>query len=66
MNHGFRVRSIGPARTFVDFSRLLAVEGYSVLRFDQANSANSEGNYLESSFKEWVETSKFFALKYFN
>ncbi len=65
MNHGFRGSNIGPARTFVDFSRLLAVEGYSVLRFDQANSANSEGNYLESSFKEWVETSKFFALKYF-
>ena len=66
MNHGFRGSSIGPARTFVDFSRLLAGQGYSVLRFDQANSANSEGDYLQSSFKQWVETTKYFALKYLN
>ncbi|MDD3999029.1 MAG: alpha/beta hydrolase [Candidatus Shapirobacteria bacterium] len=66
MNHGFRGSSIGPARTFVDFSRLLGKEGYSVLRFDQANSANSEGDYINSSFREWVETTKYFALKYLN
>ena len=64
MNHGFRGSSIGPARTFVDFSRRLGQEGYSVLRFDQPNSANSEGDYLYSSLKQWVETTKFFALKY--
>ncbi len=64
MNHGFRGSSIGTARTFVDFSRLLGKEGYSVLRFDQANSANSEGDYINSSFKEWVETTKYFSLKY--
>lgn len=66
MSHGFRGSSIGPNRTFVDFSRLLVEQGYSVLRFDQANSANSEGDYLQSSFKEWVETTKYFALKYLN
>lgn len=66
MNHGFRGSSIGPARTFVDFSRLLIEEGYSVLRFDQPNGGNSEGDYIDSSFKEWVETSKYLALKYLN
>jgi len=42
----------------------LGKEGYAVLRFDQANSGNSEGDYLNSSFKEWVETTKFLAIKY--
>jgi len=64
MSHGFRGSNIGPARTFVDFSRLLVEQGYSVLRFDQANSANSEGDYLQSSFKEWVETIAYFANKF--
>ncbi|MCK4860022.1 MAG: hypothetical protein KAS87_05645, partial [Candidatus Omnitrophica bacterium] len=35
MSHGFRGSSIGPARTFVDFARLLVKNGFSVLRFDQ-------------------------------
>ena len=64
MSHGFRASSIGPARTFVDFERILLKEGYSVLRFDQPNSGNSEGNYLKSSFNEWVDTIVYFAKKY--
>jgi len=66
MSHGFRASSIGPARTFVDFERILLKEGYSVLRFDQPNSGNSEGNYLNSSFNEWVDTIVYFAKKYLN
>lgn len=64
MSHGFRGSSIGPARTFVDFERLLLREGFSVLRFDQPCSGNSAGDYLNSSFNEWVQTTSYFAQKY--
>lgn len=64
MSHGFRGDGIGPARQFVDFQRILNKEGYCVLRFDQPNSGNSEGDYLNSSFKEWINTILFFAKKY--
>lgn len=64
MSHGFRSTSIGPARTFVNFEKLLLNKGFSVLRFDQSNSGNSEGEFIESSFKEWVSTTTYFAKKY--
>lgn len=64
MSHGFRGSSVGPARTFVDFERILLESGFSVLRFDQPNSGNSEGDYIESSFNEWVDTTTRFANKY--
>lgn len=63
-NHGFRSSSIGPARTFVDFSRILLNNGFSIFRYDQPNSGNSDGDYLDSSFKEWVETIVYFGKKY--
>ena len=61
MNHGFRGSSIGPARTFVNFAKILNQKGISSLRFDQPNSGNSEGDYLNSSFNEWVNTTMYFA-----
>lgn len=64
MSHGFRGSSIGPARTFVNFEKLLLNKGFSVLRFDQPNSGNSEGDFVESSFKDWVDTTTYFAKKY--
>lgn len=64
MSHGFRGSSVGPARTFVDFSRMINKEGISTLRFDEPNSGNSEGDYLEASFNEWVDTIIYFANKY--
>lgn len=64
MSHGFRGTSVGPARQFVDFQKLLNKEGISVLRFDQPNSGNSDGDYIDSSFKEWVDTTSYFAKKY--
>lgn len=64
MSHGFRGSSIGPSRTFVNFEKLLLEKGYSVLRFDQPNCGNSEGDFVESSFKEWVDTTTYFAKKY--
>jgi len=64
MSHGFRGTSCGPARTFVDFERILVANGFSTLRFDQPCGGNSEGNYIDSSFNEWVKTTTFFARKY--
>jgi esterase/lipase len=64
MSHGFRGSSIGPARTFVNFEKLLLEKGFSVLRFDQPNCGNSEGEYINSSFNEWVDTTTYFANKY--
>jgi len=64
MSHGFRGSSIGPARTFVDFENLLIKNGFSTLRFDQPCGGNSEGNYVDSSFNEWIETTTYFANKY--
>lgn len=66
MSHGFRGTSIGPARTFVDFAKLLVQNGFSILRFDQPNSGNSEGDYIDSSFNEWVNTTTFLASKFIN
>ncbi len=64
MSHGFRGSSIGPARQFVDFQELLIKEGYSVLRFDQPHGGNSGGDFIDSSFKEWVATIVYFTNKY--
>lgn len=66
MSHGFRGSSVGSARTSVDFARILNKNGYSTLRFDQPNSGNSEGDYLDSSYNEWVDTIVYFANKYFD
>ena len=64
MSHGFRGASQGPARQFVDFQRLLNKEDFSVLRFDFPNGGNSDGDYLDVSFAEWVDTVVYFAKKY--
>ena len=66
MSHGFRGSSIGPARTFVDFETLLIQNGFSTVRFDQPCSGNSEGDFFDSSFSEWVKTIQYFAKKYLN
>lgn len=64
MSHGFRGSSTGPARSFVVLESLLLKEGFSVLRFDQPCGGNSEGDYLDSSFNEWMRTTSYFAQKY--
>lgn len=64
MSHGFRGTSIGPERTFVDFEQLFLKEGFSSLRFDQPCSGNSDGDFINSSFNEWVNTTTYFAKKY--
>lgn len=64
MSHGFRGSSIGPEKSFVEFESLLNSKGYSTLRFDQFGSGNSEGNFIDSSFNQWIETIAYFTQKY--
>ncbi len=64
MIHGFRGNNTGPARQFVDYQRLLNNEGFAVLRIDLPNSGNSDGDYLDVSYDEWVNTIVYFAKKY--
>ena len=54
--HGFRGEKTGPNRTFVRAARRLAAQGISCLRFDQYGSGDSDGDFLESRFTDWVET----------
>jgi len=54
--HGYRSSSIGPSRLFVRSARLLAKFGISSIRFDQFGSGNSEGDFFDSSYEDWVRT----------
>lgn len=54
--HGYRSSSIGPNRFFVRASKMLAEKNISSLRFDQYGSGNSEGDFMESRFNDWVTT----------
>ena len=56
--HGYRGTSIGPSRFFVKASRILAKNGISSFRFDQYGSGNSEGDFMDSSFKDWEKTTQ--------
>ena len=54
--HGFRGASVGPRRLFVRAAEKLAQRGISSLRFDQYGSGNSDGDFIESRFDDWVQT----------
>lgn len=56
--HGYRGTSVGPSRFFVIVARKLAEAGISSLRFDQYCSGNSEGDFFNSSFLDWVKTTQ--------
>jgi esterase/lipase len=62
--HGFRSSNIGPNRFFVKIARQLAEKNISSLRFDQYGSGNSEGDFFDSSFIDWIESTKFIAKNY--
>lgn len=64
--HGSRSSSIGPNRFFVRAAKKFEKEGISSLRFDQYGSGNSEGDFMESSFDNWVTTTKILVNKYSN
>jgi uncharacterized protein len=56
--HGYRSSSTGPNRLFVDIARKLALESISSLRFDQYGSGNSEGDFYNSSFDDWLKSTE--------
>jgi hypothetical protein len=62
--HGYRGTNIGPNRFFVKTARQLAKQSISSLRFDQYGSGNSEGDFFDSSFTDWVETIKVIVQNY--
>ncbi len=48
--------STGDNRFFVRAAQALAAKGISSLRFDQFGSGNSDGDFLQSGFYDWVKT----------
>ena len=54
--HGFRGERPGPGRAFVRLSRDLAARDVSSLRFDQFGSGDSDGDFLDSRFDDWIAT----------
>lgn len=62
--HGYRGTSAGPNRFFVTAARQLAEKGISSLRFDQYGSGNSEGDFFDSSFIDWIKTTNAIAENY--
>ena len=64
--HGYRSSTIGPNRFFVRVARKLAENNISSLRFDQYGSGNSDGDFFNSSFNDWVATAKTIAQDYLN
>lgn len=56
--HGFRSSKIGPNRFFVRLARRLQQHGIASRRFDQHGSGDSEGDFVESSFDDWIATTK--------
>jgi len=53
--HGFRSTKIGPNRFFVKVARELEKQNISSLRFDQYGSGDSEGDFIDSRFDDWVK-----------
>ncbi|WP_166789599.1 alpha/beta hydrolase family protein [Cryobacterium fucosi] len=62
--HGFRGEKSGPNRTFVTLARALASHGISSLRFDQYGSGDSEGDFIDSRFDDWVSVIRTLTRKY--
>ena len=62
--HGYRGTSVGPNRFFVIAANRFAKIGISSLRFDQFGSGNSEGDFFDSSFNDWLATTKEIAKRY--
>ncbi len=58
MCHGFQGTKIGPHRNYVRLARTLCSKGINVIRFDQYCSGDSEGDFKDSRFNDWVETTR--------
>jgi pimeloyl-ACP methyl ester carboxylesterase len=63
--HGFGGSRDGPSGgLFIEVARLLAEAGVSSVRFDQYGSGASAGRFEESSFADWVATTRAIADHY--
>lgn len=62
--HGFRSSKIGPNRFFVKVARELEKQNISSLRFDQYGCGDSEGDFIDSRFDDWVKTTEEIANDY--
>ncbi len=62
--HGFRGVKSGPNRLFVTTARALAERGISSLRFDQYGCGDSEGDFADASFADWIATTRAIAQHY--
>lgn len=62
--HGYRGDRTGPNRFFVRLSRRLQQAGVGALRFDQYGSGDSAGEFLDSSFDDWVATTTVLAQRF--
>jgi alpha-beta hydrolase superfamily lysophospholipase len=56
--HGFHGQKSGDSRRFVIAARTLAEHGISSLRFDQYGCGDSEGDFKDVSFDDWVATTR--------
>lgn len=62
--HGFHGQKSGDSRRFVLAARTLAGHGISSLRFDQHGCGDSEGDFKDVSFDDWVATTRAIAAEY--
>ena len=62
--HGFHGQKSGDSRRFVRAARTLAEHGISSLRFDQYGCGDSEGDFKDVSFDDWVATTRAIAAHY--
>lgn len=58
--HGFSANHINSGRSFVSFARILQKHHVSTLRFDMPNAGDSEGEFINVSFKRWVAATEHF------
>lgn len=63
--HGFLGSKIGPRRFFVRLARQLQQRDVCALRFDQYGSGDSAGDFFDSSFNDWIATTKALVRDYY-
>lgn len=64
--HGYRGTAVGSGRFFVRAAQKLEEANISSIRFDQFGSGNSDGDFFNSSFNDWLVTTKAIAKDYLN